>query len=179
MRIEKFQIKMLAVLVLFVGQCLCLQAGENIDEQSLSLKNLKVVDDKILSGGQPSLQDLKVLKTMGVTRIVNLRTTGEFDEFDEAAEVKKLGLEYHTIEVNGGDGVNLENASELDRLLASTQGRVLVHCGSGNRVGALFAVRAGAIQGKDVEQAIQLGKAAGLTRLEEKAKTVLKAQKAN
>jgi hypothetical protein len=40
-----------------------------------------------------------------------------------------------------------------------------VHCGSGNRVGALAALLA-AEEGADIDEALDVGRAAGLTRLE-------------
>jgi len=42
---------------------------------------------------------------------------------------------------------------------------VLVHCGSGNRVGALLALRA-SLDGADDEKALALGREGGLSSLE-------------
>lgn len=43
---------------------------------------------------------------------------------------------------------------------------MIVHCGSGNRVGALFALRAFHDEGYDLESAMEKGGLAGLTKLE-------------
>jgi protein tyrosine phosphatase (PTP) superfamily phosphohydrolase (DUF442 family) len=67
--------------------------------------------------------------------------------------------------IEGGGAVNFENAVALDKLLQSYDEPVLIHCGSGNRVGALLAL--GLIKkGVDQQAALEYGKDAGLTRLE-------------
>jgi len=43
---------------------------------------------------------------------------------------------------------------------------VLVHCMSGNRVGALFALRAFWLQGMSAVEALAVGRRYGLTKLE-------------
>ncbi len=62
--------------------------------------------------------------------------------------------------------------SEVDKILSGFNGPVLVHCASGNRVGALFALREKA-NGATNEQAIAAGKTAGMTRLEPEVLKVL------
>jgi protein tyrosine phosphatase (PTP) superfamily phosphohydrolase (DUF442 family) len=49
---------------------------------------------------------------------------------------------------------------------------VLVHCGSSNRVGAVFALRA-KMNGANDEDALAFGKSAGMTSLESTVKTRL------
>ena len=45
-------------------------------------------------------------------------------------------------------------------------GAVLFSCGSSNRVGALFALKARLLDGKSPDEAIAIGEACGMTRLE-------------
>ena len=59
----------------------------------------------------------------------------------------------------------MQNAANLDQILSDYDGPVLVHCGSGNRVGALLALRQ-SLLGADDEDALAYGKSAGLTGLE-------------
>jgi protein tyrosine phosphatase (PTP) superfamily phosphohydrolase (DUF442 family) len=61
--------------------------------------------------------------------------------------------------------ISFASARKLDELLQQYPGPVLVHCASGNRVGALLALRA-SLNGADDEQALALGREGGLTRLE-------------
>jgi len=69
--------------------------------------------------------------------------------------------------VADAEDVTQENAEELAAIVDNANLRpVLLHCSSGNRVGALFAARAYYLAGEDVEQALQVGRTSGLTRLE-------------
>ncbi|MCH7821705.1 MAG: hypothetical protein IIA07_06780 [Proteobacteria bacterium] len=67
--------------------------------------------------------------------------------------------------ISGLDAINVDNARKLDEMLASYEGPVLVHCGSGNRVGAILALRH-RLSGADDEEALSYGRSAGLTGLE-------------
>jgi len=53
------------------------------------------------------------------------------------------------------EAINFDNARELSRLIAESEGPVLVHCGSSNEV------------------ALEYGREAGMTRLEGRVKKVL------
>ena len=140
---------------------------------SFSFKNAKQPYENIIAGGQPSLEDLKKLSALNIKNVVNLRVAGEFNEFNEANEVKSLGLNYVSLEIKGASGITLENAEKLDTILKSLEGDSFVHCASGNRVGALFAVRAATINGKSITDALIEGKNAGLGSLYNKTETLL------
>jgi protein tyrosine phosphatase (PTP) superfamily phosphohydrolase (DUF442 family) len=93
---------------------------------------------------------------------------------EEAAVVTRNGMAYYHVPVNGADGVTLENARMVDRILLENSDKtVLVHCASSNRVGALMALRAGWLDGKPVEKALEVGREHGMTSLEDKVKTIL------
>ena len=117
------------------------------------------------TGGQPTLRDLERLQAQGVRTVIDLRGTGEDRGFDEAAEARRLGLEYVALPIAGKDDVNPANASALQALLREHGDGVLLHCGSGNRVGALLALGAAA-GGAPRAQALALGRNAGMTSLE-------------
>ena len=119
----------------------------------------------ITSAGQPDEAALEVFADAGYATVIDMRGEGENRGFDEAAVVEELGLHYVTLPIDGKDAVSFENARKLDELLQKYPGPVLVHCGSGNRVGALLALRA-SLAGKDDESALELGRAGGLTGLE-------------
>jgi protein tyrosine phosphatase (PTP) superfamily phosphohydrolase (DUF442 family) len=69
--------------------------------------------------------------------------------------------------IQGGYDLNQANAQKLDQCLnAAGDQPILVHCMSGNRVGALFALRAYWLQGASPEQALAIGLKYGLTKLE-------------
>jgi uncharacterized protein (TIGR01244 family) len=119
----------------------------------------------VLSTGQPDADVLAAAAEAGYVAVIDLRTAKEDRGLDEEATVTELGMEYVSLPVAGADGINFENAAEFQRLIASFDGPVLAHCGSGNRVGALVALGAKS-DGASVDEAVSAGKAAGLTRSE-------------
>jgi hypothetical protein len=52
----------------------------------------------------------------------------------------------------------------------------MLHCGSGNRIGALFALMAFHLEGESADRALQVGREAGLTRLEPVVRERLEAE---
>lgn len=138
------------------------------------IKNLKTPAANTLSSGQPTEEQLRILAQAGVKHIVNLRTASEQD-WDEAAFVKSLGMEYHSIPVARTGGITSANAQSLSQLLERIDQPALVHCGSGNRVGALMAVSAAQSRGLDIDAAVAEGQRWGLTGLESTVREVLAA----
>ncbi len=121
--------------------------------------------DNVTTSGQPTSGSLEALAESGYYTVIDLRGAQEDRGFDERSVVEDLGMTYFSLPVNGASGVTFENAELLDRLLSQVEGPVLLHCGSGNRVGALLALRE-KLNGADSEAALALGLEAGLTRLE-------------
>lgn len=127
--------------------------------------------DGITAAGQPDEAALAVFANNGYVAVVDLRTAGEDRGLDEKAVIDGLGMEYVTLPI-GRDGISFENARALDALLRGYDKPVLVHCASGNRVGALLALRA-SLNGADDATAMELGKQGGLTRLEPQVREIL------
>jgi uncharacterized protein (TIGR01244 family) len=121
--------------------------------------------DNITSAGQPDEAALKVFAESGYVAVIDMRGPDENRGIDEVAAVQELDMQYIAFPVTGADAISFENAAELDRLLSDIDGPVLLHCGSGNRVGALLALRESQ-DGADDEAALEYGRSAGLTKLE-------------
>lgn len=121
--------------------------------------------DGLLVSGQPDTEVLDALHDAGFVTVIDMRTAGEDRGIDEMAEVESRGLSYVSLPIAGSDGVNFDNARRLDELLAATEGPVFLHCGTGNRAAALLALRA-SLHGASNEDALAVGKSAGLTRME-------------
>lgn len=138
-----------------------------------SVPNLRQPNDRLLTGGQPEAAAWKHLAADGVTTVINLRPADEMAGRDEAAEVAAAGMSYRLIPVAGAAGITRENANALWAAIAQAPGKVLVHCASGNRVGALLALGAAEQGGMDSQQALQFGKAAGLAGAEPRVREVL------
>lgn len=139
---------------------------------ALDVVNPQNTSRSVVTGGQPSAADLAVLKQSGIGTIINLRRDGEDLGFDEAEEAKALGFTYISVPV-GMDNLDVETASKLREVLAQSTAPAFVHCGSGNRVGALYAIGAYHLDGESLESAIKKGQAAGLTGLEPRVREIL------
>lgn len=134
----------------------------------VQIRNARTPREGLLTGGQPTEEQLAELADAGYRTLVNLRTPGENEISDREAELAEtLGLRYVQLPVAGAEGLTEDNARELSKLLGDESAYpMVVHCGSGNRVGALFALEAFHVHGENPETALRIGKEAGLTRLE-------------
>lgn len=132
----------------------------------------------LLTGGQPTAGDWRGFAASGVRSVINLRPDAETPDRNEADEVALAGMEYRQIPVAGGADITFDNAKKLRSALDALPSPVLVHCASGNRVGALLALDAVQSKGMTVEQALELGRKAGLTSAEGRVREVLGADPA-
>ena len=132
----------------------------------MSIPNWNQVETGIYSSGQPSPSDWAQLPAAGVRAVVTLRGPEELAGFDEAKAVRDAGLEFHELPVRTLADMSPERVAEFTALVARLRGGgVLVHCGSANRVGAMFALSR-ASEGMPASEAIAYGRRAGLTGLE-------------
>ena len=152
------------------------------DEQvvAISIDQLKadpalLNEQPTISTGQPDEALLSQLKAAGYVAVVDLRTASEDRGLDEPAAVTNAGLDYYSLPVAGARGTTFENAQALEDLLAGIDGPVFLHCRSGNRVGALLALSASK-NGASEDEALEIGRTAGLTTLEPTVKSLLKGQ---
>lgn len=129
------------------------------------LRNGKMPFEGVLVGGQPTAEQLETLGGLGYGTIVNLRGLQEEGNTDPTL-VESLGMQYVSLPISGANDISEQNANKLTEILADSDAPVVVHCASGNRVGALFALKAYYTDGESAEQALAIGKEAGVTRLE-------------
>jgi uncharacterized protein (TIGR01244 family) len=141
----------------------CVAAGFAF-AQSAELPNRRDVIEGVTAAGQPSAAALEAAAKSGYKSVIDLRAPSEDRGFDEKSMVEALGMSYVSLPVEGAAGVSYANASQLDKLLAELPKPILLHCSSGNRVGALLALRAKA-GGMDDGAALELGVANGLSGL--------------
>lgn len=155
--------------LLLVAACSPLSESSFVDMEAinqLQIKNLSHPERATFASGQPGREELRALSQAGVKHVINLRPVQELD-WNEGEFVQSLGMEYYSIPVKGAAGITVENAASLSEVLKGIGGEpALVHCSSGNRVGALIALGAGALKGANVDEAVNIGKRWGLTRLE-------------
>ncbi len=120
-------------------------------------------DGDIYFGGQPTADAFGTAQKMGVKVVVNLRSDREIAamDFDEAALVEQLGMKYVAIPITM-KSFGSSDTDALKEVLKNTSGPVLIHCGSSNRVGALWAMYVHRHRGVALDDAIALGRKAGL-----------------
>lgn len=132
---------------------------------AIPLVNARMYKGNLL-GGRMTPDQVRAAKAKGVTTIIDLRRTSEPGVTAEAKLSKELGLRHVSIPVGGPQDLSEANARKLDAELKNAKGPVIVHCASGNRVGAMFAIRARFLKKQSAKEAMAVGKAAGLTHLE-------------
>lgn len=128
-----------------------------------AIRGLRTPTDGLLTAAQPDAGAWAALAAQGVTTVVNLRPDAEMAGRDERSEVEAAGMAYHQIPVAGSADIHHENAARLRQIIAGAGGRVLVHCASGNRAGALLALDAAASGAISPHDALEYGKSAGIT----------------
>ena len=142
----------------------------------LDLPNCGSPGNGLCTGGQPPADQLREAQRRGFRTVINLRPQSEQTDFDEAAFVASLGLRYIHIPISGPGDLTSDNARKLANALGEAgDGATLIHCLSGNRVGALFALKARFLDGLDVEAALAVGRSAGLKAMEPVVRQILSA----
>lgn len=120
----------------------------------------------LFTGGPPSAEQLDELAAQGVHTIIDLRPANEGNAAEQETLATARGLRFHRLPVADAGDLTPANAAALKQLLDQSGDGVLLHCASGNRVGALLALMAAQEEGASAEHALQLGRAAGLKSLE-------------
>jgi uncharacterized protein (TIGR01244 family) len=140
------------------------------DGNVAGIAGLVEVGPRVLLAGQPTPEGLQNAKHAGVTLVINMRPESEL-AFNERQMVESLGMEYVNIPVTLQtlDDASVEaflgQMAEL-RLRPGSAERVLVHCSSGNRVAALWAMYEIAEGGLPPEEAVARARRAGLKSAE-------------
>lgn len=120
----------------------------------------------VVSAGRLKPEDIVRLKDAGIEYVIDLTPDDETPDFNEAKAVRSAGIDYSNLPVRGAADLTRANVIAFDQLMRNATRPVLVHCASGNRVGAMAALRAAWVEGKSEEDAITIGKAWGLKALE-------------
>lgn len=90
--------------------------------------------------GQPTPSDIPVIKAKGIERVITLRTDGEI-RWPEASTIEGAGLEFVKVPFRSPDSLTDAVFDRVRKLLReSSKKPTLLHCGSANRVGAVWLV---------------------------------------
>ncbi len=130
----------------------------------IDLPNARQPEPDLLTGGQPTRECLQAVYAAGYRTVVNLRPADELEGFDEARFARDLGFDYVDIPIAGPADLSHAAVEFLDKVLTDAKRRpTLIHCASGNRVGALLALHGRLKCGMSAIEALAHGEATGLT----------------
>ena len=126
----------------------------------------------IFLAGQPKKEDFHLAKEQGIKTVINLRHKKEIADFDEKEVAETAGLTYIPLPWNGEDELTDAVFDQTRKLLSSAERPILLHCGSSNRVGAVWLPWRALDEGVDLETAVEEAKSIGLKKpaYEEKAR---------
>ncbi|MBI3403864.1 MAG: hypothetical protein HY046_00200 [Acidobacteria bacterium] len=127
-----------------------------------NIKNFLRHDENFCTGGQPPMEDLAKMKEQGLKSVLNLRRDLEYDAAEEEAALKKLGLKYFRVPVDGSNPKD-EQADEILKILADPANRpMFFHCTTANRVGAFWMIRRVLVDGWSAKKAEEDARKVGL-----------------
>jgi protein tyrosine phosphatase (PTP) superfamily phosphohydrolase (DUF442 family) len=111
--------------------------------------------------GQPSLDEFKWLRSQGVTKVINLRSESENEDFtassfNESSIVEELGMEYFSIPVAGRSGYSPENLTAMGDLIGDDE-IVLIHCGGAGRATSFLMGYLVRFRGYTLDEAVDVG----------------------
>jgi protein tyrosine phosphatase (PTP) superfamily phosphohydrolase (DUF442 family) len=111
-----------------------------------------------------SAAQLEGARAAGYKTVISLLP--EQEAGDEASLVRAAGLRFWSIPIADPSDLTEANAVRLSAAMNELGAQpLIIHCASGNRVGALLALKAYYVDHASKEEAIELGERAGLTGL--------------
>jgi uncharacterized protein (TIGR01244 family) len=117
--------------------------------------NAREVDDRLITAGQPTEEQLRAVAAEGFDTVVNLAPhDGQTALADEAGLVQALGMSYHHLPVVFANPTERDFAA-FEEVLAGLppDSKTLVHCAANFRVSAFYGLYAMKHRGWSAEQA--------------------------
>ena len=144
-----------------------------------STKNVHTLGNTVFAG-QFQQDDIATLKEAGITQVISLRKDAELD-WNEAEAVTAAGLKHASIAFQAPGELTDEMFQQLRDLLGEEEGKTMLHCGGGNRVGAVWIAHRVLDDGVELEAAIGEAKTIGLKSepLKERAIEYIEQQQAS
>ena len=155
------------VLFIFLAGC----AGHAVEPDDVIGPEIWGVSDNVTHvgdiyfSGQIDSDALHMARLQGITTVVNMRGSSEI-EWDEKSAAENLGLEYLNIPIEKDSSTfDPETIARLEIVLRERPNKkILMHCSSGNRVAAWYAIHL--VQQKNMahDDALAIARRNGLTR---------------
>lgn len=120
------------------------------DDDWPGITHLRAVDDRLLVGGQTTLEEYRGLAERGVTLVIDVRTGSATDTGEDDPEaLAELGLDYVSLPIPDGRAPTAGQIRRFLDLVESADGRVFAHCGGGVGRSTSLAAAYEAAQGDD------------------------------
>ena len=119
---------------------------------------------RVYFAGQPSAGAIRALaENEKIEVLVSFRHPMEMVTvgLDTTSVCDSCGVRY--VNIPFGKAFTSAEVDQLAEVLDSTEGKIALHCGTSNRVGMIWAAYLATKQGVPVEEAIEVGRSAGMT----------------
>jgi uncharacterized protein (TIGR01244 family) len=114
------------------------------------ITHLRLVDDRLLVGGETTPDQYRGLTEHGVTLVIDTRTGGAADEStDDPQLLDDLGLDYTSLPIPDGRAPTPAQIRRFLEAVADADGRVFAHCGGGVGRSTSLAAAYEAARGQD------------------------------
>lgn len=134
----------------------------------------------VFLASQPAADDFRAAQAGGVRTVIDLRKPGEVTELDEPALARELGLAYRNFPFKSPEELTDEVLDGVRAVLVDPAARpILMHCSSGNRVGAVWLAHRVLDGGLAWDAALAEAREVGLTSqaLEQRARAYVDARR--
>tara|TARA_R110002096_G_scaffold416576_2_gene619206 strand:+ start:14961 stop:16025 length:1065 start_codon:yes stop_codon:yes gene_type:complete len=119
---------------------------------------------------QPPAEAFPMMKERGITTVISNRAAIENDGFHEESHTESAGLKFHRARIYNDRYGDINdgklNVDELEKALGiianTTDGDVLVHCGSGDRASMILATYLFSMDKENAVEALSKARIAGL-----------------
>ena len=128
-------------------------------------KNVTRVDAVLMCGGATGNEAFPALKKEGFVSVINLRQADEpgVDVPGSRAAAESAGLRYVHIPVRSSAPEAASVAAFLKAVQDPANQPMYIHCGSANRVAAMWLIKRVVVDGWDIARATKEAEAIGLT----------------
>ena len=105
--------------------------------------NYRKVDDQLITGGQPTAEQLQAVAEQEFCSVINLAPINpRYSLDDEPGLVQSLGMQYHHIPVDW-DNPTVDDFSTFEAVMqALPAGKTFIHCAANFRVTAFYSLYA-------------------------------------
>lgn len=140
----------------------------------LGVRNARMPIEGLVTAGQPTVEQVEGLVDAGYTSFISLRPETEDGAGWEESHAAGRAYGFARLPISGAGDLTRENVEAFAGLLADVGDEpTVLYCGSSNRVGAMLALKAYWLDGAEAEEALALGLAGGMTRLEGPVREIL------